>query len=194
MKIIGKFLVASTMSLLPLAANAGGLAQIVVEPAPVAPPPPPVVSNDWSGLYAGLHYTMGEFALEGGQAGGPPPEEATMYGVHAGYLYDLGSFVLGAEAGYSVGDLSDGSEEFTILDLTARAGFDAGSLMPYVFGGISQYTEDGETYDGTVFGAGAAFALTENILLGGEFAQRSYEDGGTDWAGDFLSLRASYKF
>ena len=117
-----------------------------------------------------------------------------MYGVHAGYLYDLGSFVLGAEAGYSVGDLSDGSEEFTILDLTARAGFDAGSLMPYVFGGISQYTEDGETYDGTVFGAGAAFALTENILLGGEFAQRSYEDGGTDWAGDFLSLRASYKF
>ena len=194
MNTIGKFCTVSALALLPMAANAGGLGQIIVETTPDAPPPPPVVSADWSGLYAGLHYGIGDFSLEGGQAGAPPPQDATLYGVHAGYLYDLGSFVLGAEAGYSVGTINDGDEEFSILDLTARAGFDAGALMPYVFGGISQYTEDGDTYDGTVYGAGAAFAMTDSILLGAEFAQRSYEDGALEWAGDMVSLRASYKF
>jgi predicted porin len=184
---------AIALLLMPVAATAGGLAEPVA-PLPVVPPQAPVASTDWSGLYVGAHYGTGDFSLEGGQAGAPPPEDASYYGLHVGYLYDLGSFVLGAEAAYSVGTLDESDEEFSIVDLTARAGYDAGSLMPYIFGGISQYTEDGETYDGTVFGAGAAFALTESILLGGEFAQRSYEDGPTEWTGDFLSLRASYKF
>ena len=183
------------------AATAGGLSDAVVEPAPVMVAPAPVVapSNDWTGFYAGgqLGYGLGTSeAFDEDQDG-------ALYGVHAGYLYDLGSWVVGGEVDYDLTDIED--EGSTIaLDSVARAklrlGYDAGSFMPYLTGGVAQATTSGgleATDTGAFGGLGMDYMVSDSVRVGAEILQHQFEDfdgTGADVDATTASIRASFQF
>ena len=195
-------LASAAFALVPVVATAGGLAEPIAVPAVVAPAPAPVAVSDWTGPYIGLQYGIGTLTSDVPNTDATPDIDSTLYGLHAGYLYDLGSFVLGAEAAYSVADFEVEGEtapgDFSWTDLTLRAGYDAGPLLPYVFAGITQFygSEADETEDGTIYGAGLAYKVTDSILVGGEFQRRDIDDDDSDATvtGDYIVIRASYQF
>lgn len=155
------------------AAVAGGLATPVETAAPVPVVPVPAArSSDWTGFYVGgqLGYADLEFSED---VDAQRDYRGALYGVHAGYMQQLGSLVVGAEFDY---DLTTIEEEFdafdgtftvevdSIMRLKARLGYDAGAFMPYLTGGVARATissdnpiEPGEIEaDGDFFGLGAA--------------------------------------
>ena len=185
---------------------AGGLADPIVPVVPVAPPPP--VSADWTGPYVGAQLGFAQITLE--DAGSEIELEGLIYGVHGGYLYDLGSIVLGAELDY---DLTDISEEFDFndagltieVDYIARAklllGYDAGAVLPYLTGGIAKLAFSSETEEaddnGTFFGAGFAYQYSPTLRFGAEVLQHRFEDfndNPVNLDATSATLRVSYTF
>ncbi|MFZ3582553.1 outer membrane protein [Loktanella sp. DJP18] len=181
------------------AAFAGGIAAPVVEPAPALVPAPVAIapmSADWSGFYVGGQYGAG--SLEDGT----DDVDLTTYGVHAGYLYDLGNFVLGGEAAYVAADVdgvdSDGSY---VGRAGVIAGYDAGRFLPYVTGGYGYLnTDDGTTSasdSGYYYGIGATYAVTSNVQVGLEYLDHrfdDFDDSGVDLRAKTTSLKVSYSF
>jgi outer membrane immunogenic protein len=206
-----------------LPALAGGLAEPVMEPAPVAIAPAPVtpVAGGWNGLYVGGQ--IGTIKVDSSipanefMPGTDFPNElvdfeldGTTYGLHIGYMQGFGAFVLGAELDYDVVRLDDGSVTFmgetadiviendgSILRLKARAGYDAGRFLPYLTAGVARLELEDQNTDGGFYGAGLAFKATETILIGGEVLQHQFKDSfetGVDLDATTFSLRASYRF
>ncbi|SEP92180.1 Opacity protein [Loktanella sp. DSM 29012] len=178
------------------AAYAGGMAEPAMEPTPtpvvVAPVQP---LNDWTGFYAGGQLTMGD--VEPGAA----ELDADGFGLHAGYRYDLGSYVLGAEIDVDRLDVDTLPDDATVARLKAVAGYDAGRFMPYVTAGIARLEVDaGAAGDlsgnGGFYGVGATYAASDRIDLSVEYLQHEFDDfevlGDTD--ADTLSARVSFNF
>lgn len=185
----------SSLSLGLVLAGTTAFAGNLSEPVVVAPVVAPVIvapSLDWSGFYAGAQYTLGEVSAEGT----PETLDVDGFGVHAGYLYDLGSFVLGGELDYEMLELSGGggSADVDATRLKAIAGYDLGSFMPYLTAGAIQLSGDGFEEDGTFYGLGGKYQVTDNIRLGAEYLVHTIEDAGADVDVDTFSLRASYNF
>ena len=208
-------LIAAPVALMGGAVLAGGLAEpvVVVEPAPVAPV---VVSNDWTGPYVGAQLGWGEVDLA--EAPDDFEFDGAIYGVHAGYLFDLGSFVAGAELDYDltniesdvIGIVGDGdlrAEVDSIARAKAILGFDAGSVMPYVTLGIVRadlsFVIDDETIEeiddtGRFAGIGVSYMATDNLRVGAEVLQHEFEDFDDSEGFDFdvttATIRASFSF
>ena len=183
-------------------ASAGGLSDAVVEPAPVmvAPAPAPMATgNDWTGFYAGGQLGYGKLTSD---ALTTDPEGVT-YGVHAGYLYDLGSLVVGGELDYDMTNITEETDDVT-LDSVARGklrvGYDAGSWMPYLTGGIARATTSGalEAADNGAFGGvGVDYMLSDSIRVGAEILQHRFEnfdDSGDNIDATTASARVSFQF
>jgi opacity protein-like surface antigen len=189
---------------------AGGPARIAADPAPAAAPAP--VSRDWSGPYAGL--TLG--AAFGDLATNVPPRvrdvsEGAYAAIHAGYLFQRGRTVFGAELSYgtasAAGVQNVPTTEFQrILDLKARIGFTTRNLLVYgVVGHSDVFLYDNPTNDfdmqGTSYGLGVELALSDRLSVGVEYMARdvsgtasvlSFLEADTNF--DTLSLRASLSF
>lgn len=185
-------------------ALAGGLGEPAAPPV-VAPPPVVVVpSADWTGFYVGGSVGTISISDDDDQT---EDIDGNTYGLHAGYMFDLGSVVAGGEIDYAWATLEDdvafdidGEADVNILRFKGRLGFDAGSFLPYVTAGIATLTSDDNDIpdleeNGTVYGIGADFAVTPNILVGGEFLRHNFEDAEPSaLEADTMSLRASFKF
>ncbi len=184
-------------------AMAGGLNAPIVEPAPapvMAPAPLVNHGTDWTGFYAGgqLGYGSMKSPLLTDNADG------LIYGVHAGYNYDFGTFVLGGEVDYDKGnnilDAASGIELDSVTRLKLRAGYDAGNWMPYItVGAASAQVKGGAnlTDDGSFAGLGVDYRLSNNLTLGGEVLQHQFKDfGGTGSKVDATTAtaRVSYNF
>lgn len=216
-----KFSVAILTSVIAAPAFAGGFAEpvVVAAPAAVVQAQPVVQAPGWGGFYLGAQAgTVGveseindpdfsDFTLE---------FDGSLYGVHVGYMYDLGNFVLGGEFDYDMinldevtsgfpGDVISGDvdEDGSVMRLKARAGYNLGRFLPYATAGIARLSLDDrpfgdETTDGTFVGVGAVFKATDNILIGAEFLRHQFDeafgDDALDLEADTLSLRASYRF
>jgi len=203
MKNTKAFIATALFAMTPIAGFAGGLSEPVVAPAPTpAPMAAPVMqSADWTGFYFGAQIGTGELSSD------DLPDDAnsdySSFGGHAGYMYDLGTFVLGAEIDYDQLDVEDISSDidYSQTRLKLRAGYDLGQFLPYLTAGVVSLDVTDGTDDanesGTVIGAGIVYAITDNFLVGGEYLQNSY-DGEEIFEGDLsfdeFSLRASYKF
>ena len=190
-------------------ATAGGIAEPVMTPAPAAPvavmAPAPVMSGDWGGFYAGASIGYGQASGDnnGTDVFGNDPDGA-LYGVHAGYNYDFGTFVLGGELEYQATDLTDDATDVSIDGIARakiRAGYDAGNFMPYLAAGAAQgYLNDGGTDvddTGYFYGAGVDYKVGQNVVVGAEILQHKFDDfndSGTDLDATSASLRVSYKF
>jgi outer membrane immunogenic protein len=189
----------SLLTLAPFAATAGNLIQPVIAPAPapvMAAPAPQ--SGNWDGFYLGGQVGTGKATDD---TGDDLSGDFNTYGIHAGYMYDMGTFVLGGELAYSVLD-ADGDDvgvDVSLANLKFRAGYDAGNFLPYVTAGVAGlYVEDdlGDSGSdtGVVYGLGVAYAVTDNFILGGEYVRNTFEEDDVKLHFDEFSLRASYKF
>ncbi|WP_281982090.1 outer membrane protein [Thalassorhabdomicrobium marinisediminis] len=192
-------LLASGLALASTAAFAGNLSAPVVV-APVAPVAPVVVPTaDWTGFYAGAQYVTGDANLDDGF--GDFDLDLDGYGVHAGYLYDMGSFVLGGELDYDklTVDVFGTDADADVLRAKAIAGYDLGSFMPYLTAGVAKIdVEDGGAEDTAKFyGIGGAFQATDMFRVGVEalrHQQDDFDNSGFDVEIDTISLRASFTF
>ena len=134
--------------------------------------------------------------------------ENTSRGFHAGYMHQFGSLVVGAEyeyvdldiqfIGQGLGPLPVYLEDSHLLK--GRLGYAMGSAMAYVTGGMA-YTRTNEAVglkDWTpMVGAGVSLAVTDNIIIGGEYTHSYFDEfDGQAISGhlDNLSFRVSFKF
>ncbi len=148
----------------------------VVEPAmPMETPP----VNTWAGPYAGVGVGYGFGGNVTGPLSGPiTGASGWMFSGFAGYNWQSGGFVYGAEAdiGYNGQNAGNGTEFFRNgLEGSLRARFGyapSDNLLIYATGGAAisqqQITDAGGTASGSAWGwtagAGADVKMTENIF------------------------------
>ena len=177
-------------------AFAGGIAEPTPEPVVVVTAEP-AASFDWTGFYAGVSATDGDGAAATFSTG------TGGYGVHVGYLHDLGSFALGGELAYSKADLDDLPGTITSTSVKVIGGYSAGRFLPYAFVGLSdvELSGAGLTFSDTVtnYGLGARYAFgADGKFVGGlEYIVEDKSNfGGTGFALDYdeVALRFDYRF
>lgn len=141
-------------------------------------------------------------------------------GFSAGYRYDFGQWVVGGEAQYDWAgvdfdelDISTDNidleeelddEEGSLNDiwrLKGIAGYDMGRTLVYGSLGFAhasgEFGGDDIDGDGWVIGAGADYALTENLSLGGEVMYHQFDDfgyDGTDMTFTTLQAKMTFRF
>lgn len=162
-------------------AGSPALAGGVAEPAPAIIPaaPAPAPAANWTGAYGGVQLEYGDVDVdlldEDGTGG--------LAGVFAGYRYDFGDYVIGAELDLNAADI-DLSGGAGTLDSVARlgleAGFDAGPALIYGTAGAAAATvEDGSDTlagHGLFYGIGVDYAITSNVTVGAELLQHEFRD------------------
>ncbi|SNT68669.1 outer membrane protein [Paracoccus seriniphilus] len=191
---------AVTSSLIAGSAYAGGYTAPVVEPSPEPITVSPVVNDvsNWTGFYAGAQYGQGSADFNNGLG----DSDADAYGVHAGYNYDLGNWVVGGELDYNKVDADDLDDKGDMTRLRARAGYDMGKFMPYVTLGAAHLSQDipgGDISETDVtYGIGAEYKVTEQFTVGAEYTKQDFSDvadvDGLDLDTDMVQMRASFRF
>ena len=184
--------------------SAGNPSDPILVPAPtqVAPVMVPV-GQDWSGFYAGG--SLGYASVDDDAGTFADDFDGATYGVHAGYDYDLGSFIIGGEvelSGFDVADSNTATEVDSVTRLKVRAGYDAGLFMPYVAAGVAQLNTSGAPLGdvddtGSFYGLGLDYRMTDTIRVGGEVLQHDFGDyagSGIDADALTTSVRVSYDF
>ena len=183
---------------------AGTLEQAEIDPMveTVTMAPAPTYGRDWTGGYAGIQLGLGQVDVD--PDGADLNGDGALYGVHAGYMYDLGRYVLGGELDYDLTEIEStelAGKVDSVLRLKGRVGYDAGAILPYMTAGFAQTdasdTALGGVDDGYLFGVGAVYAMRDTILVGGEVLQHSFDDfDGTGFDVDAMTAtaRVSFKF
>lgn len=179
-------------------ALAGGPA--VVEPEPVVATPAPVVapSSDWTGFYAGGQLGYADVDSNGDGLDG----NGFIGGVHGGYRWDFGQFVLGTELDYDTTDVSLGRDAGSlddVLRLKLSGGVDLGNSLIYATTGTAYANatagRDSLSDDGWFYGAGMTYAIDDQWTIGGELLQHNFDDfDGTGVDLDALTATARVGF
>ncbi|NJS38833.1 MAG: porin family protein [Rhodobacteraceae bacterium] len=192
MKTLAAFIAACALS---GQAMAGGLTEVAPE-APVAPAAQPAPAFDWTGFYSGLSVTDGSVS-DGNDF------DTSGFGVQAGYLHDLGTFVVGGELAYSDAEVDDAGADITATRLKLIGGYDAGRFLPYAFVGVSdvEVTNSFNSVSDTVtnYGLGARYAFgADGRFVGGlEYIvedKSNFGNTGFDLDRDEVALRFDYRF
>lgn len=176
---------------------AGTLQDPVVDappvPAPV-PAPVPYMGGDWTGPYGGVQ--LGNLDVDGtGAADG----DDVSYGLHLGYDYDFGRFVLGGEVDYDFTDIDLGgaADVDSVARLKLRAGYDFGRTMAYLAVGAAQVDTSLGNETGEFYGIGVAYQINDRFTVGGEVLEHSFDDisgSGVDADATSVTLRGSFRF
>lgn len=216
------FAAAAVAILTATAAEAADL--MLMQPEPMAYSAP---AFSWTGFYVGANAGYGWGTVDTSIPGAPNySPKGFGGGVHAGYNYDLGGFVIGAEADFSLSDINY-TEVFgpatsalrleNFGSIRARVGLPVDRFLPYVTGGFAYGSgsfnvtgggltfSEKQTHTGWTVGAGAEYAVTDNVVVRAEYlytdlGTKNYlaaaVPGGVDANVNFSTLRAgiSYKF
>ena len=203
MKHLSQTLIASLMAVgAASAAQAGGPVTVAPEPMIAAPAPAPAPGTDWSGFYAGGQLGYGDGEASGAASG---DGDGFLGGLHGGYNWDLGSYVLGAELSWDATNIEEdggAGEVDSIARLKLRAGADLGQNLLYATAGPSWMhasTDGGGNYDDTgwFLGAGIEHAWRENMTVGGEILYDRFDDfdkTGVDVELLSIQARVSFRF
>lgn len=155
----------------------------------------PAAAEDWTGVYAGAGFGWGDIDGSGTLNG-----HDSTFGLHLGYDYDFGDWVIGGELDYNWADIDLGTGVGTAEDLASlkfKAGYDFGDVMGYaVLGGSRAYTSFGND-TGMVYGVGAVYAINDQWTLSGEVLRHdfdSFNGTGVDADADVIQIRASFRF
>lgn len=161
-------------------AFAGGPTTPIAEPE-IAPAPEPYVAPgmDWTGAYVGGQLGYGD-------VDGTDPDvngSGWLGGVHAGYRWDMGNFVAGAELSYdktSIDLVTAGDELDDVAALKLTAGREVGNSLIYGTVGAAHATAvvgGTELSDnGLVYGLGFDRPLGGNWTVGGELLQHEFDN------------------
>ena len=192
-------LTALSLALTLVATSAAALAEDATEfnaaPQASAPESPFAASDGtWTGGYAGVQ--LGYADVDGsGAANG----EDGLYGVHIGYRYDFGTFVLGGEIDYDAADieLNGAATIDSVARLKLQAGYDFGEVLGYVTAGIADVDTTLGSDTGEFYGIGFAYQINERYTFGAELLEHEFDNiGGTGLAADAttLTVRGSIRF
>lgn len=195
MKTLAAVLIGSATLAAP--ALAGGLATPAPEPEimQAAPPAPTFAGGEWGGAYVGG-------SLGYGDVSGDVDGNGTLGGVQAGYRWDLGRTVLGAEVATGAADVSLGSGKIdSLTQLKLQAGYDLGRTLVYATAGGASASGDigGSSVSDTGYfgGLGVDYALTDRWSLGAEVLAHKFDnfDGtGVDADATTAAIRANFRF
>ncbi|WP_299404294.1 outer membrane beta-barrel protein [uncultured Roseobacter sp.] len=181
-------------------AFAGALDEPTIAPAPAAPPPAPVYTGgNWTGFYAGAQIGNLDADGESGLAGNSGDD--TTYGLHAGYNYDFGSWVVGGELDYDDAsvDLSPvGASIDSVWRAKLRGGYDFGRTLLYATAGLAEVDTSVGSDTGDFYGVGVSYKATEQFIVSGEYLMHDFSDiggnSGFDAEADTFTIRASWQF
>ncbi|WP_293577411.1 outer membrane beta-barrel protein [Phaeobacter sp.] len=193
-------LVASLPVLWASQALAGNLTPPVADPAPaapIAPAPLATAGSDWTGGYVGGQIGQLDANTSNGLSG-----DDIAYGVHLGYNYDFGQFVLGGELDYDatdtdLGGAAGGATVDSVARAKLKAGYDFGPVLAYVTGGVARADTSVGSDSGDFYGIGVAYRISDDWTVGGEVLEHDFDNlGGTGIGADAttVSLRASFNF
>lgn len=169
-----------------LPALAGGYAAPVVEPPLAAPMPVEVTRHDgdWTGGFVAGQLSYGDSKFAG------TSDQGMLYGLRAGYDYDLGNWVVGAAIDWNKADINMGVNSLdSITRLGLRAGYDMGRTLVYATAGGAHAKIDtptgGLSDNGWFGGIGVDYAINDRWTLGGEVL--SHHFGNFDGTGSSLN-------
>ena len=177
-------------------AFAGGPTAVLDEPAIVPVTEAYVAPGlDWSGAYVGAQIGYGDVDSNGAALDG----NDWFGGVHAGYRWDLGTWVAGTELSYDATNIGlgavAGDELSDVLALKLQAGREIGNSLVYGSLGAAQASasvggvELSDT--GFVYGVGFDYAVNERWTVGGEVTQHDFNDfDGTTTDFDATTVKA----
>jgi opacity protein-like surface antigen len=181
-------------------ALAGGPTVVTTEPAVAEPAPIVVASPDWSGFYAGGQLGYGDVDSNGNGLDG----NGFLGGIHGGYRWDFGQFVLGTELDWDTADINLGGDTGSLDDVTRLkliGGADLGSTLLYATTGMAyaDATVEGVSLsdDGWFYGAGLTYAINDQWTIGGELLQHNFDnfDGsGVDIDALTATARVGFRF
>lgn len=171
------------------AAQAGSLDAPIPTFQPITSPVSVGIGPAWGGFYAGgtIAAVIGEqnYFSGGIFSNGPWGLEGTTYGAFAGYNFQSGSLIYGAEAAYTLGDVSSdipsafGANYASFLDVKARAGYTLGDALVYgVIGGSLGRWEnrvgppDTVSATGLNYGMGVDYQINNSLFVGAEYLVR----------------------
>lgn len=190
---------AGALALVAAPGLAGGMAEPAPAPAVIPAAPAPMPSADWTGLYGGVQLEYGDANVTGGISG-----DGMLGGIFAGYRYDFGNYVLGAELDVNAADINlPGVGDIdTVSRLGLEAGFDAGNMLFYGTAGGAVATVDAGADTlrghGYFYGVGMDYALTETLTVGAELLQHEFQDfdniAGTDVDALTFGVNAAFRF
>lgn len=182
--------------LLAAPAFAGGPVIVAEEATVEAPMPQPVMRStggDWNGFYAGGQLGFGNVGSTD-----PFEGEGLLGGVHGGYRMDFGTFVTGAELAFDFASIDLGRLDVTSIDSIGRLGLqggaDLGQMLVYGTLGLAHIGGDVDE-DGTFYGVGLDYALSDTMTVGGQLLQHQFDDvpaGSLDTT--LLQARVSFAF
>jgi opacity protein-like surface antigen len=183
-------------------ALAGGPTEVATEPT-IAPAAEPYVAPgvDWSGAYVGAQLGYADIDSNGADLDG----DGILGGVHAGYRWDFGTFVAGAEFDYDAADIDLGSGSGDSLDDVARlkltAGTEVGKSLIYGTLGAAYANASVAGNDlsdnGYFLGAGVDYAISDKWTAGGEILQHKFDDfddSGVDIDATTVTARVGLRF
>ncbi|MCB1330561.1 MAG: porin family protein [Maritimibacter sp.] len=158
---------------------------------------PPALDAEWDGFYAGL---IG--GIQNGEVTpGPFDFDGVSYGGFAGYNFQTGNTVFGAEIAAQRGTLDFAPPSLTmdmLVDAKVRVGYSMGDALLFASGGYSTAgTTIGFAAKGWNAGAGLDFAVTDKVFVGAEYVYRSMPTtvpAGFDVTSHAGQLRAGLKF
>jgi outer membrane immunogenic protein len=182
-------------------ALAGGPVEVPAEPmvtatyAPAAP-----TGIDWTGFYAGAQLGYADVDSNGAGLDG----NGYLGGIHAGYRWDFGSYVAGAELDYDSTkvDLAGGTSSLDdVARLKLMGGAKFGNSLVYATAGAAQASATVGGVDrsdnGSFYGAGVAMAVSDRWTVGGELLQHNFNnfDGtGVDLDATTVTARVAMRF
>jgi len=179
------FTTAATLFAIATTAHAGNPDMPEVQPLAVAAPS----ITDWSGAYLGVSAGLefGEYDRYGNTLDylDTYQIDGGMYGGFAGYNFQSGAFVYGAELAYSLGDAHQSTSIYlndsldNVIDIKARAGFAFGNMLAYgVVGGSFGNWSNADTnnvyaFSGMVYGGGIDVQFGNGFFGGVEYLARN---------------------
>ena len=123
------FRLAAPLCLIAAPALAGSLSQPATDPVAVTPLFVPAPVGEWTGFYLGGQVGYGDGGVPGTDYDGG------LAGVHAGYLHDLGDWVVGGELDYDFANMSGGPGKIDAIGRAKLIGsYDLGRTLVYATG------------------------------------------------------------
>ncbi|WP_459718276.1 outer membrane protein [Paraburkholderia sp. 2C] len=174
------------MSALTFAALAGiAHAQTPAQSTDSQPPATNTAHSEFAGPYLGIkvggNWSDASGAVNQGTHG------TGFFGAMAGYGFDVGRFVLGAEA---FGDFHGGSTTKDDGGLDVRIGMPFNKIMPYARIGFTSAWPDTRFHGGL----GVEYAIYKNIHISGEWTADQSNSNGTKRTNNSFTVGLTYYF
>ncbi|MGC0224340.1 outer membrane protein [Pseudooceanicola nitratireducens] len=174
------------------AVSAGNPVAAPADPVITQPAPPVLTTDDWTGAYIGSALGYGDYSIGGTSGNG------ASLGGYAGYDYDFGNYVAGAELQYLGNDINIGGTALNqVTRVKARLGYDAGSTLVYGVGGYTNAKSSAGNGDGYVAGVGMEYRFNNGVSLGAEYLYNEYDNfagSGNDLTGNTIEARLGFRF